>query len=51
MRGRERSYALQPRWIEKMNEVIESFGDDADVAVAPHREGRTITATLEPSST
>lgn len=51
MRGREQSGALQGRWLEKMQEIITEFGDKANVIATPKREGRTISATLEPTAT
>lgn len=48
MRGRERAHV--PRWIDKMHEVVEEFGDAANVTGRPKKEGRTITVTLEPAA-
>lgn len=47
MRGREQAHV--PRWIEKLTELIQGIEDIGTITKSPSREGRMITAIVEPN--
>jgi len=46
MRMRGREHAVTDRWVEQLNDLVDDL--DGHVVDPPSREGRAITATLEP---
>ena len=49
MRLRGREHAHKDLWYDKLNKILESMSDVANITQRPQDEGRTITASIEPT--